>query len=167
MKEEETVRLKENPTPTEEELHMGAFKEWIEPQVRDAIITMYRKGYATQSSGFHGTKPELQMIDGYFRIDEATKARLNQMGVDVLRGVDIGIPQNKGVRMLGFRAKDPSIKQIKAQWDAVAAVLPRKSFPPGISPICDRAEEFREQYAPTHPSFEAKRKAYFEYLKNE
>jgi hypothetical protein len=47
-------------------------------QVRDAIIEMYRKGYATQSSGFHGTKPELQMIDGYFSIDEKTKRHLEQ-----------------------------------------------------------------------------------------
>ena len=51
------LRLKENPASTEEELYMGVFTEWIEPQVRDAIIEMSRKGYATQSSGFHGTKP--------------------------------------------------------------------------------------------------------------
>jgi hypothetical protein len=54
MKIEEDARLKDNPTPTEEELYMGAFKEWLEPQVRDAIPEMYRKGYGTVSSGFHG-----------------------------------------------------------------------------------------------------------------
>jgi hypothetical protein len=32
MKIEEKVRLKENPTPTQEELYMGAFNEWLEPQ---------------------------------------------------------------------------------------------------------------------------------------
>lgn len=89
MKKEEQARLKENPTPTEEELYMGAFREWLEPQVRDAIIEMYRKGYATQTSGFHGTKPELQMIDGYFSIDQKTKEMLEGMGVEVLRGADI------------------------------------------------------------------------------
>jgi hypothetical protein len=54
MKVEEQIRLKENPKPSEEELHMGAFKEWLEPQVRDAMSMMFKKGYATQSSGFDG-----------------------------------------------------------------------------------------------------------------
>jgi hypothetical protein len=165
MKVEEDTRLRENPRPTEDELYMGAFKEWIEPQVRAAVIEMYRKGYATQSSGFHGTRPELQMIDGYFTIDPETKSILEHMGVEVLLGADIGIPQNKGVRIIGFRAAVPSIEQIKDRWDAVAAVLPEKSFPAGIRPICDRAEEFREQYAPEHPSLDGQREAYFEYLK--
>ena len=34
MKEEEMLRLKENPAPTEEELYMGAFTEWIETGAR-------------------------------------------------------------------------------------------------------------------------------------
>src|SRR6266568_4972599 len=90
MKNEEEERLKENPRPTEEELYMGAFEEWLEPQVRGAVRVMYRKGYATQSSGFHAEQPELQIIDGYFAVDEETKGVLQQMGVEVLRGVDIG-----------------------------------------------------------------------------
>lgn len=143
MKVEEEVRLKENPRPTEEELYMGAFKEWLEPQVRAAIVEMYRKGYATQSSGFHGEECEMQLIDGYFTIDEATKVVLEQMGVEVLRGSDIGLPKNKSIRLLRFRATDPSLDKIKERWDAVAAVLPEKSFPAGIRPICDRADEFK------------------------
>src|SRR5258708_1162816 len=70
MKREEAARLRNNPAPSEEELFMGAFKEWLEPQVRDAIFTLYRKGYATQSSGFHAREPDLQMIDGLFMVDE-------------------------------------------------------------------------------------------------
>ena len=50
---------------------MGAFVEWLEPQVRSAILEMNRKGYATQSSGFHGTRCELQMVDGLFTIERA------------------------------------------------------------------------------------------------
>jgi hypothetical protein len=49
MQAEEKLRLKENPRPTEEELHMAAFKEWLEPQVRAAIAEMYKKGYAPLS----------------------------------------------------------------------------------------------------------------------
>jgi hypothetical protein len=163
MKAEEEVRLRENPKPTEGELYMGAFVEWLEPQVRAAVVEMNRKGYATESSGFHGTECEVQAIDGLFTIDEETKGVLKQMGVDVWRGADIGVPKNKLVTMLRFRAKDPSVDKIKDQWDAVVAALPKKSFPEGILPICDRAEIFREEYAPDHPSLEEARLRYYEY----
>src|ERR1700694_5122386 len=104
MRAEEEVRLRDNPKPTEEELYMAAFVEWLEPQVRAAVVEMNKKGYATESSGFHGTHCEIQAIDGYFTIDENTKGVLKQMGVDVWRGADIGVPKNKMVTMLRFRA---------------------------------------------------------------
>jgi hypothetical protein len=167
MRAEEEVRLRENPKPSEEELYMGAFVEWFEPQVRPAIVEMNKKGYATQSSGFHGTDCEVQAIDGLFTVDDETKSVLSQMGVEVLRGADIGVPKNKLVTMLRFRAKDPSVDKMKEQWDAVAAVLPKKSFPQGVIPICDRAEIFREEYAPEHPSLEEERNRYFEYQRTE
>ncbi|KGJ65547.1 hypothetical protein BJA5080_02193 [Bradyrhizobium diazoefficiens SEMIA 5080] len=165
MKTEEEARFRENPKPSEEEIYMAAFKEWLEPQVRDAIGQMYRKGYATQSSGFHGTKFELQQIDGLFTVDESTRTELNRMSVEVLRGVDIGAPDNKLVTILRFRAKDPSIVKMKEQWDAIAAALPKKRIPSGIHPICDRAEIFREEYAPEHASLEATRDRYIQYLR--
>jgi hypothetical protein len=165
MKAEEEARLKENPRPTEGELHMAAFKEWLEPQVRDAISEMYRKGYPTQSSGFHGEEPDLQVIDGHFTIDEATKEVLRRMGVEALRGPDIGVPKNQLITMLRFRAEIPSLNNIKNKWDAVAAALPQKLLPYGIYPICDRAEEFRRQYAPQHPSLDDAREKYHDYLK--
>lgn len=165
MKAEEEARLRENPKPSEEEIYMAAFKEWLEPQVRDAIVQMYRKGYATQSSGFHGTKFELQQVDGLFIVDENTRTELNGMGVEVLRGVDIGVPNNKLVTILRFRSKDPSIAKIKEQWDAIAATLPKKQLPSGVQPICDRAEIFREEYAPEHASLEAARDRYIQYLR--
>jgi hypothetical protein len=164
MKIEEEIRLKENPRPTEEELYMGAFEEWLEPQVRSAISEMYRKGYATQSSGFHGTECEIQMIDGYFTIDAETKTALQQMGVEVLRGADIGLPKNRLITILRFRAKEPSIAKMKCKWDAAAAVLPEKMLPPGLLPISDGAEEFRLEYAPEHPSLDEAREKQFEYL---
>jgi hypothetical protein len=164
MKTEEQMRLKENPQPTEEELYMGAFREWLEPQVRDAISLMYKKGYATQSSGFHGEKPELQIVDGNFTLDQATKSALEQMGVEVLRGPDIGVPNNKLITLLQFSANEPSLSALKNRWDAIAAALPYKSCPLGIRPICDRAEEFREKYAPAYPSLERAREMYFDYL---
>ncbi|KRQ15332.1 hypothetical protein AOQ71_10050 [Bradyrhizobium manausense] len=165
MKAEGEARLRENPKPSEEEIYMAAFKEWLEPQVRAAIVQMYRKGYATQSSGFHGTKFELQQIDGLFTVDKDTRTELNGMGVEVLRGVDLGVPDNKLLTVLRFCAKDRSIAKMKEQWDAIAAALPKKALPSGIQPICDRAEMFREEYAPEHASLEAARDRYIQYLR--
>jgi hypothetical protein len=164
MKMETASRLHDNPTPTEEELYMAAFREWLEPQVRDAIPLMYKKGYATQSSGFHGTKTELQLIDGYFDVDEETKQKLADMGVEVLRGIDLGVPKNRWITGLRFRAEHPSIDEMTRRWDAVAAALPYKKLPLGVRPISDRAEEFREQYAPTFPSLEEARQKYNAYF---
>jgi hypothetical protein len=161
---EEETRMRENPMPSEDELFMGAFREWLEPQVRNAIEVMYKKGYATESSGFHAGMPELQIVDGYFTVDDKTKSILEQMGVEVLRGADIGVPRNKLITMLRFRAKDSALARLKDRWDEMATALPHKSFPPGIRPICARAEEFRQKYAPAHPSVEDAQAMYFEYL---
>ena len=125
---------------------------------------MYKKGYATQSSGFQGDSPEVQIVDGYFVIDPKTKTILQNMGVQVLRGADIGVPQNKLITMLRFRADRPSLAKLKQRWDEIAAALPGKSLPPGVRAICDRADEFREKFSPTIPSLEAARNAYLDYV---
>jgi len=164
MKDEEEMRLKENPRPTEEELYLGVFTEWLEPQVRDAVREMYMKGYATQSSGFHATKPELQIIDGFFTIDKNTEKVLRQMGVEVLRGLDIGLPKNKLITILRFRATEPVLSKIKDQWDAIVTLLPTKLSATVVRPISDRAEQFRAEYAPEYPSLEEARERQFEYL---
>jgi len=73
IEKETEQRIKENPIPTEEEIYVGAFQEMLEPQVRDAVFEMHRKGYATESSGFGGENSEYQMVDGYFVVDDKTK----------------------------------------------------------------------------------------------
>ncbi len=165
MQVEEERRLKENPKPTEEELYMGAFTEWLEPQVRDAIPAIYRKGYATLSSGFHAEEPDIQIIDGFFEIGDEAKAVIQRLGVEVLRGPDIGLPDNKYITMLRFRAPRALLAAMKQTWDSVAVALPPKTLPAGIRAICDRAEEFRAQYAPDHPSLEDAREKYIAYLR--
>jgi hypothetical protein len=95
------------------------------------------------------------------------KEVMEQMGVAVLRGADIGLPRNTLVTILQFRAEYPSLDNIKAKWDAVAAALPQKRLPAGIRAISDQAEDFRAQFAPQHPSLEAARELYYQYLKND
>jgi hypothetical protein len=162
---EAAVRLRENAVPTEDELYMAAFKEWLEPQVRDTVVQMYKKGYATQSSGFDAQDQALQLIDGLFNIDNETKHTLEAMGVEVKRGMDFGLPKNKLITIFSFRAKAPVIEEIKDRWDAIASALPKKQLPPDVRAICDRAEEFREQYSPQHASLDEERARYLDYLR--
>jgi hypothetical protein len=60
------------------------------------------------------------MVDGYFFVDETTKAALEALGVEVLRGADIGLPQNRLLTVIRFRASKPSLDEMKEKWDAVA-----------------------------------------------
>jgi len=54
MKESKEERKKNNPVATDAELGLGAYQENIEPQVRDAVLNLRKKGYATYESGFNG-----------------------------------------------------------------------------------------------------------------
>lgn len=56
QKEEVKKRRSSNPAPDEEEISAGVYREAIEPQCREAIFTMRRKGYDTWSSGFNSGK---------------------------------------------------------------------------------------------------------------
>lgn len=47
-------RRRDGPPPDAEELSLGAYWEQIEPQVRDAVLVLRRKGYNTYESGFCG-----------------------------------------------------------------------------------------------------------------
>src|SRR5205085_11495721 len=73
-----------NCRPTDFELKLDAFKEEIEPQVRNAVKIMNKKSYETASSGFAGEYEERQQIDGSFSVDDTTKERLELMGVSVM-----------------------------------------------------------------------------------
>ena len=52
MQEEVLARKEIKPNPSKEELSMGAYFEQIEPQVRETIVNLRRKGYNTYESGF-------------------------------------------------------------------------------------------------------------------
>lgn len=50
-----------------EEYEMGAYFDYLEPQVKDAVISMNKKGYKTFQSGFSESDPKEQFIDVYNR----------------------------------------------------------------------------------------------------
>jgi hypothetical protein len=107
-------RIANNPTPTDEELNMGAYVEEIEPQVRSAVITLRRKGYNTGSSGFYGREHVDQTMDVATPIDEQSKAQLSEYGITITDS-----------NMIRFRPTDATdIEAITKTWDMIASILP-------------------------------------------
>jgi hypothetical protein len=133
-------RLQTNPTPTDEEINMGAYREELEPQVRDAVITMRQKGYNTGSSGFLGYDHTHQAVDIATSIDETTKAQLAERMIEVEDS------------RISFSPEDPSdMEDVKATWDMIADLLP--GFGKHADPAQSMAaEEFR--YSTTHGKFD-------------
>lgn len=154
IERETQERIKNNPKPTEEEILAGAFREMIEPQVRDALFEMYKKGYSTESSGFGGENSEYQQIDGYFELDDETKKKLEDAGMEVLKGKDIGLPGfGDNYTFIRFSPKEADISKIKEKWDEIISLLPQKdkSVLPSISGASD---DFRKQFAPDRTDIE-------------
>ena len=79
--------LKEkNRIATDEEYEIGAYSDFIEPQIREAIFTLNKKGYRTFQSGYSEKNPKNQFIDVYnskVEIPEEFKKALNSYGVDI------------------------------------------------------------------------------------
>lgn len=147
-------RIKNNPKPTEEEILAGAFREMIEPQVRDALFEMYRKGYSTESSGFGGENSEYQQIDGYFELDEKTKQAFEAAGAKILKGKDIGLPGfGENYTFIRFSPKEADISKIKEKWDEIVSILPQKTEPASPS-ISGASDDFRKQFAPERTDIE-------------
>jgi hypothetical protein len=106
-------RIANNPMPTDEEWNMGAYKEEIEPQVRDAVMVLRQKGYNTGSSGFWGHDHVDQVMDIATPIDDNSKARLAEHDIKVTE---------TGIR---FTPENPSnLESVKKTWDLIADILP-------------------------------------------
>lgn len=135
MKLEVKARLDSGRQPTAEELAMGAFIEELEPQVRDAMLAMRRKGYGTASSGFSAF--DLQSLDCtddcFSHVDASTREQLAKMGVSVSDG------------SLEFSTQVTELDDIRKIWDAIAAALPDRGAPaPDATHL--NALNFRKKY---------------------
>ncbi|QQR65296.1 hypothetical protein IPH92_01805 [Candidatus Kaiserbacteria bacterium] len=63
---ESEKQLKEQPrTATPEEYEIGAYADFLEPQVKDAVFALQSKGYKTFQSGYSEKDPKNQFIDFY------------------------------------------------------------------------------------------------------
>lgn len=132
-------RKKNNPTPTEEELRIGAYYEELEGPVRDAVFTFSRKGYTTDSSGFcnlpYATE---QVIDGFFTLDEDTIQKIKTLGAKYEQS------QNR-YSHISFDPDSADEKAIKAKWDTISELLPDKGAYAKPSTSVG-AENFRKEH---------------------
>jgi hypothetical protein len=123
--------------PTSEELSAGAYKEMIEPQCRDAIFAMRKKGYSTFSSGFGSGN--LQVVDGVFPQDLAVAKKLMDKGFIVYSPASFG-----------FVAKTPDIVALTKRWNELVDLLPDLTTPP--IPVTESLKDFREYISGQMPT---------------
>jgi len=126
--------------PTEEELSMGAFAETIEPQVRETVLALRKKGYNTFESGFYNFADQrIGFIDNdleSFEASEELRKKLKEEGVKLL-------VEDYVVSMEFSEKKDLEI--IKKLWQMVENDLPNLGYKASPSTI-GLAENFREKY---------------------
>lgn len=130
--------------PTMQEIALGVFLEKIETQVVDAVLDLNRKGYCTWSSGFYGTRADIQGVDGPFVLDKTTR--------DKLETVDAMVYTSKHYRRnytcIYFRPKFPNIQHIKSRWREIVALIPPRGYP-AILPESYGAIEFWRNFTPS------------------
>lgn len=140
-------RIATDPTPTPQEISLGMYVENLEPQVRDATLSMREKGYQTSASGFFNGDITWRIIgiDGEdvplgtyaSTIDTINKRaqtmdfsqgfELSQIVITSLAELDaeaIRHPADGLIHRIGFVPNTPDLDAITTQWGAIAAVLP-------------------------------------------
>jgi len=124
------ARQYDNPNFTDDDRLVGGYVEYIEPQVRDAVLDLSRKGYRTQSSGF-SSDTRMQQIDGPFLLDKKTKNKLKSIGVEVGENTDEyafmrrdqgGIYENYTV--IRFRSDKSTLRSIQKEWKQITDLIP-------------------------------------------
>ena len=130
-------RASKNPHPTLIESRLGLFVEELESQVKPAVLVLSKKGYSIDASGFLDN-PCDQMVEGDFKLNENTIAKLQTLGVTVETNPS-------GYTMLRFSPLVADLKKIKLQWQKVVAVIPNQKQTAAPS-MTRKAREFRQKY---------------------
>jgi|FLOH01.1.fsa_nt_gi hypothetical protein len=141
MSEDLAKRKEKDQIVTEGELDLGTFMESIEPQVRDVVSELYRKGYCTIQSGFYKEESQfVQFKDGTpnkFNFSEELISELDE------RGVSIEINDNELI--LHFE-RFTSLDEIKNIWDRVVSEIPDLGQKAAANEETEGATSFREKY---------------------
>ena len=130
-------RKVKNPHPDKTEFILGLFVEELEPQVRQAILTLHKKGYSTDESGFMYNSSD-QMIEGDFQLEEKNVKKLESIGVIIETNPS-------GYTRILFSPEEANISKIKRKWNEIVSLLPDKNQ--SASPSMTRkARDFRSNY---------------------
>lgn len=141
-------RIQKGLPATEEEIYLGAFSEEIEPQIRDAVFALVKKGYELSSSGFGGQrKPQEQHLIGFFTLDDSTVQALSSVGVEV-RQRENGA--RRSMTELCFNTDTDNLQTITDRWNAVADILPKISDTLNLS-RANNSRSWRDLYAAHRP----------------
>lgn len=130
-------RKHNNPHPDRIELILGLFVEELEVQVKHAILTLQKKGYSTDASGFMDN-PCDQMIEGDFQLEEKITMKLLKMETQVETNPS-------GYTRLQFTPREADIIRIKKKWDEIASLLPDKLTSASPS-MTKKARDFRVNF---------------------
>lgn len=129
-------RKVKNPHPNKLESMLGLFVEELEPQVRQAVLILNKKGYSTDVSGFMDNSCD-QMIEGDFQLDGKIINSLQAIGVQVETNPS-------GYTRLQFSPEEADIQKIKRKWDKIVSLLPDKNQRASSS-MTRKARDFRTE----------------------
>lgn len=132
-------RREEKPIADNEELNMGIYKEQIEPQVRETVLNMRRKGYTTYESGFYWLNNQIVS----FEKDHLKKFSLPQGIVENLESKDINIEIKPNSILLTLN-KYLELDEIKKVWDEIERALPDLGRP-ALKCNIEATKSFREK----------------------
>lgn len=140
MKIEYERRLAENPEPTADELSLGIHIEKIEPQVREAVLSLRNKGYSPYYSGFEDWAEEqvVRLEGDSLSVDDIEKlsSALSERGA-VLKVA----PDEISFKM----EREASLPELKEIWDIIVAAVVDLGH---RAPDCQKffANSFRERF---------------------
>lgn len=108
------------PSADKDELNMGCYREDLEPQVRDAVLKLRRKGYSTCESGFFGFNGQCLRFQrehlNNFKFPEELVEKLKAGGVNI----------SLGPNFVSFSCdKELSLDQLREIWEEIESTLPK------------------------------------------
>ncbi len=139
MDKEVAERRARNPKASDEELDMGAYIEQIEPQVREAVLILRRKGYNAYLSGFSDFDSQAISFTGERLRDFIVPEKLR----DELRMRDAELIVEPGAVKIRF-SRFHGLEEIGEMWDKVAHALPPLGREAALAKIRS-AETFRRK----------------------
>lgn len=133
MDAEQRERNRTAPIPTDDEWSAGVFVEDLEPQVRDAVFALRRKGYATYSSGFDDWDYQSVHMEDALDLPPGPTKALEDMSVTVRE------------KSLSFIPDDFDPERMREKWNRIVDLLPERDMPAPETDV-PQAELFRRRH---------------------